>query len=139
MTARRDHAQSHPGQAGFTLIEVLVATVIAALALIALLESFSSGLSTVSRLAARDRASLLAQSILEAAGARELLTEGVETGQASQGIEWRTTTRRRDDLINSDPAKMLVVPYDVVVEVSWRDGRRSRLLTLHTIRLGARP
>ena len=109
------------------------------LALVALLESFSSGLSTVSRVAARDRASLLAQSILEAVGARDLLTEGVEAGQASEGVEWRTTTRRRDDLVYSDPAKVLVIPYEVEVEVAWRDGRTSRSLTLHTIRLGTRP
>jgi general secretion pathway protein F len=86
-----------------------------------------------------DRASLLAQSILEAAGTRELLTEGVEAGQTSEGVEWRTTTRRRDDLISSDPANVLVIPYEVEVEVAWRDGRTSRSLTLHTIRLGTRP
>jgi general secretion pathway protein I len=138
MTAKRAHASRHPLEAGFTLIEVLVATVIAALALVALLESFSAGLSTVSHLAARDRAALLAQSVLDAVGARELLAEGVETGQASKGVEWRTTTRRRDDLIYSDPTKILVVPYEVEVEVAWRDGRRSRALTLRTIRLGTR-
>jgi type II secretion system protein I len=139
MTANPAHGSRHPREAGFTLIEVLVATVIAALALVALLESFSSGLSTVSRLAERDRAALLAQSVLEAVGARELLTEGVETGQASDGVEWRTTTRRRDDLIYSDPTKILVVPYEVEVEMAWRDGRRSRSLTFRTIRLGTRP
>jgi hypothetical protein len=89
--------------------------------------------------AARDRAALLAQSILEAVGARDLPTEGVEAGQASAGIEWRTTTRRRDDLVYSDPAKILVIPYEIEVEVAWRDGRMSRSLTLHTIRLGTRP
>ena len=138
MTVERSHASRRPLDAGFTLIEVLVATVIAALALIALLENFSSGLSAVSRLAARDRAVALAQSVLETAGARELLTEGVETGQPSDGIEWRTITRRRDDLIYSDPATMFVVPYEVEVEVTWRDGWRWRSLTLRTIRVGTR-
>ena len=139
MIAKLAHASHHLRQAGFTLIEVLVATAIAGLALVALLESFSSGLSTVSRVAARDRASLLAQSILEAVGAPDPLTEGVEVGQTSEGLQWRTTARRRDDLIYSDPATIPVVPYDVEVEVAWRDGRRSRSLTLHTILLGTRP
>jgi prepilin-type N-terminal cleavage/methylation domain-containing protein len=138
MITKRAHPSRRPLEAGFTLIEVLVATVIAALALVALLESFSSGLFTVSRLAARDRAALLAQSVLEAAGASELLTEGVETGRTLEGVEWRTTTRRRDDLIYSDPTKILVLPYEVEVEVAWRDGRRSRSLTLRTVRLGTR-
>jgi general secretion pathway protein I len=139
MTAKHRPASRRPREAGFTLIEVLVATAIAALALVALLESFSSGLSAVSQLVALDRASLLAQSLLEAVGARDLLTEGVEAGQASEGVEWRTTTRRRDDLVYSDPAKVLVIPYEVEVEVAWRDKRTSRSLTLHTIRLGTRP
>jgi general secretion pathway protein I len=139
MTRKRAHGSRHPPEAGFTLIEILVATAIAALALVALLESFSSGLSTVSRLGARDRAAMLAQSVLDAAGTRELLTEGVETGRTVEGVVWRTTSRRRYDLIYSDPAKMLVVPYEVEVEVAWRDGRRSRLLTLRTIRLGTQP
>ena len=54
--------------------------------------------------------------------------EGVEAGQTSEGVEWRTTTRRRDDLISSDPANVLVIPYEVEVEVAWRDGRTSRSL-----------
>lgn len=139
MTSARGHTSRHPRETGFTLVEVLVATAIAGLALVALLESFSSGLSTVSRLAARDRASLVAQSILEAVAARDLLTEGVEAGRASKNVEWRTTARRRDDLIYSDPGKLPVVPYDVEIEVAWRDGPRSRSLTLHTILLGTRP
>lgn len=139
MTATHAPASRQPPEAGFTLLEVLVATAIAGLALVALLESFSSGVAAVSRLAARDRAVLLAQSVLDATGARELLAEGVETGHTVEGIEWRTTTRRRGDLIYSDPSQVLVIPYDIDVEVAWRDGRRFRSLTLHSIRLGTRP
>lgn len=139
MITKRAHASRQPFEAGFMLIDVLVATVIAALALVALFESFSSGLSAVSHLTARDRAVLLAQSVLDTVGTRELLTEGVDTGRTPEGVNWRTATRRRDDLIYSDPTKMLVVPYDVEVEVAWRDGRRSRSLTLRTIRLRTQP
>jgi prepilin-type N-terminal cleavage/methylation domain-containing protein len=54
---------------GFTLIEVLVATALAAILLLPLLHSFSTGIATATRTDAITQATLIAESTLENIGA----------------------------------------------------------------------
>jgi general secretion pathway protein I len=126
------------GQDGFTLIEAIVAAAIAAVALAALLDAFSLGLAASARIESRDRATLVAESVLESLGSSEMLAEGETRGRSPDGFDWRAMVRPRDDLVRSDPASVLVRPLEVDVEVGWREGARRKEVALRTIRLEAR-
>jgi prepilin-type N-terminal cleavage/methylation domain-containing protein len=75
-------------QSGFTLIEVIVAVVIAAMCLTALAGVFSSGTRAAGIAADLSRASTLAQSLLAGAGLEKPLTEGVESGASGESLTW---------------------------------------------------
>jgi hypothetical protein len=67
-----------------------------------------------------------------AAGDGEELLDG--------GYQVRRRVRRRPDLLLSPATeRFALLPYEVEVEVSWREGRRTRAVSLSTIRLGVVP
>ncbi len=76
---------------GFTLIEVIVAVVIAAMCLTALAGVFSGGTRAAAVTADLSRASTLAQSLLASAGIDKPLTEGVESGSSGDNMSWTVT------------------------------------------------
>ncbi len=122
--------------AGFTLVEVLIAFVILALALGALLPGFSGGLRGLGAADDYTTAALLAESVLAAVGREQTLEEGTSAGEFDNGFRWRLDVVALDAEL--DPEGTLPVrPYDVVLTVSW-DGRgdTERSITLETLRLG---
>ncbi|MGL5002046.1 MAG: prepilin-type N-terminal cleavage/methylation domain-containing protein [Casimicrobium sp.] len=76
---------------GFTLVEVIVAVVIAALALSSLSGVFASGTRGAATAAELARASTLAQSLLASAGVEKPLNDGVESGNSVDGLSWTLT------------------------------------------------
>ncbi|MGF1631831.1 MAG: prepilin-type N-terminal cleavage/methylation domain-containing protein [Kiloniellaceae bacterium] len=129
---------SRKREAGFTLLEVLVAFAIFALSFAALLQIFSGGLSNA---AVADRALIAlghAESLLVRAGVEQPLAEGTRSGTLPDGMSWQESTARYSDtqtLASPPPSGMQ--PYSVTVTVTWRDGRRTRDVTLTTLRLGS--
>ncbi|MCW5981458.1 MAG: prepilin-type N-terminal cleavage/methylation domain-containing protein [Bryobacteraceae bacterium] len=123
---------------GFTLLEVLVATVIMAAAVVALLSNLSTSLQNAGRLSDYDRAVMMAKRTME-----ELLAEPNLPKRAILEGEW-------------DPAlvgvaggwKALVTPFErqpgagpgalaldrLELEVWWMNGDRRRVLNLETYR-----
>ncbi len=81
-------------QAGFTLVEILVAFTLLALMLGALLPTFSSGLRSMDEADSRVRAVLLAQSMIEMMGNEVPLEEGDRQGTSEEGFRWVVNTRR---------------------------------------------
>ena len=71
------------GQRGFTLLEVLVATVVMAIAVAGLMSAISSSLRNAARLTDHDRAALLGRQKMD----EILLATGLEKGVPFQG-EW---------------------------------------------------
>ena len=130
-TRRRDD------EAGFTLIEILVAFTIATLLLGALLQLFSTGLGAVGSAANQIEAALLAESTLEQVGTTEPLQDGVDDRRAVEGYVVRVTVRRRDDLLPPGPLGPPLLAYGVGVAVSWSEGLRRRSVVLETVRLGS--
>lgn len=124
-------------EAGFTLMEVLVAFAILSISLAAILQIFSGGLRNA---AVADRALVAlghAESLLASAGIERPLAEGERTGQLSDGMTWRESIARYSDAETlATPPPPAMQPYSVTVTVTWEDGFSRRDVTLTTLRLG---
>ena len=135
---RGGRAFGRGGSAGFTLLEVLVAFIIAALAVGALLEGAAGGLRNARVAAHTQEAVARAQSRLAAVSAA--LQAGEQSGDDGGGFLWRASVV---------PGAAVVVPrqqgaertvlYAVTVVVSWRLDGGSRQVVLGTQRLGLAP
>lgn len=122
--------------AGFTLIEVLIAFVILALALGALLPGFSAGLRGLDAADDYATAALLAESRLAAVGREAPLEEGTTSGAFDDRFRWRLDVTA---LPEADPEGVLpVLPYAVALTVSWGEGD-GRAIVIETLRLGPPP
>lgn len=122
-------------EAGFTLLEILIAFIILALALGALLPSFSNGLRSVGISATHITAMMQARSIIDRVGLDIPLQDGEVSGTAAGGIEWVVRIHRvefADAARLEDDGRMIVVPMGVEVAVS-QDGEPA--VTLSTLRL----
>ena len=83
---------SRTQQRGFTLLEVIVAVVIAALCLSALSQVFATGVRAASASSDYMRAMTLAQGLLAGAGIEKALSDGSESGVSSDGrLQWSLT------------------------------------------------
>ena len=130
-------------QGGFTLLEVLVAFLIAALALGVLFNTALSGTATVRNAGLYDTALAIAQSRLAMAG-RFVAGESVAEGEDGP-FRWRV---RVDRLADSGPApaapialarqagQVRAVLYRVTANVGWRSEGHGREVQLQTERLG---
>jgi general secretion pathway protein I len=125
--------------AGFTLIEILVAFVIAVLALGAVYRASSVGLDTGGTADRYSHALLIAESALEAAGVETSLAPGTSTQRLDNAYDQAVTVRPRPDLLPRSLTLAGAYPYEVSVDVSWREGGRARSVALSTIRLGRSP
>lgn len=131
------------GDAGFTLIEVLVALVIVGLTLAALASVFGSGLLGQRAAGAAETALALAQEKLAAAGVAKPLRRGESDGVFAGRYAWRVAVAKyRDKAENKEGFDAPRLPnlrlYRVAVTVTWRQGRRAKTLRLATLRLGPR-
>ena len=132
--ARLQRDDSGP-TAGFTLIEILVAFAITTVLLGALLQLFSIGLYSSGRTKREIEATLLAESVLEQLGRLEPLLDIASEERIAGRYRVQIDMQRRDDLVGSG-APGFLAPYGVDVAVGWLEGRRQRLISLHTVRLG---
>ncbi len=79
-------------QQGFTLLEVIVAVVIAALCLGALSQVFATGVRAAGTSSDYMRAMTLAQSLLAGVGVEKATSDGSESGASSDGrLTWTVT------------------------------------------------
>lgn len=118
---------------GFTLIEILVAFTVAALLLAAIYEIFSGGLRAANFSRHTSEALLIAQSSLDTITG--VAVQPGETTDSVDGYERTTDVRMRPDLLPAN-AQISVMPYEILVRISWRDGVRPRSVSLSTLWLG---
>jgi general secretion pathway protein I len=143
--ARSFLTQTRAAQAGFSLLEVLVAFIIVALVVTALFRLFGGALGNASAADEWSRALLVAQSRLELAAATQPLREATDAGTDADGrIAWQTSVvayvppDANEDLERaSEPMPTRL--YRVSVDVRFPGiGGRERTLTLSTLKIGAR-
>jgi len=135
--SKQQERKHRAGQCGFTLLEAMVATLIMAIAVVGLLSNVSTSLSTASRLADYDQATLLAHRQME-----QLLTMPLVAGEAYGG------TYPRSDTSELEAGWQAVVePFEasasgggnavldrIVLEVWWIRNNQRHTLQLETLR-----
>jgi general secretion pathway protein I len=131
-----------PGQAGFSLIEVLVALAIGGLALTAIAGVVGDGIAGDRTSVAATTALTLAEAKIASAGTAEKLRPGTTQGTFAGRFEWLLRITRYEDR-EPDAAADLGQPasplqlYRIEAAIQWREGMRQRRLTLATLRLAA--
>ena len=131
--------------AGFTLLEVLIAFVIAAIALSVLFSGSLNGLIAVQAATGYEQAVSRARSRLDAESVG--LTPGDREGDDGGGFHWRVRVSpvetfegrpRADEAAPPSPegARAGVTLYAIDVAVSWSAGGRTRVVQLASERLG---
>jgi general secretion pathway protein I len=131
----------HTRQRGFSLLEVLIALVIAGTALATVFQAAAENIGATATAARYQEAVSRARSHLDGTGAN--LVVGEQEGDDGGGFRWRVLVRAADSTGKQDAAgrpvpntDMLVVTlYAVTVWIAWRDGGHSRTVRLDSERL----
>jgi prepilin-type N-terminal cleavage/methylation domain-containing protein len=141
-------ADAKAAESGFTLLEVIVALAIAAIALIGLFKAGSGGLVEADTAVRIEEAVERAQSHLAAFGLSDTIRAGRMAGDDGDGYSWEVRAQpigvaAQPDLGAPTNTAQEVGPplalYDIAVTISWRSGRRERSVLLETRRLGVAP
>jgi type II secretion system protein I len=124
-------------EAGFTLLEVLVALAILSIAVVASIQGFAQGLRLLKLSGEHQHATQLADE-----KAREIVKveEGHDEGQEERGgvtYAWQRTTTPVETAeltkaVNADVAPAWKV-YRIIVQVKWGENRQMELATLRTV------
>lgn len=126
---RHVHASWGPRRSrGFSLLEIIVAFVVFALAFGLLMQVASGSLRNARHSAHFTQAALHAQSKLDELGVGEPLEAGSDSGRFDDRYEWRLEVREQD----APPAangNLDELPFELMhleLTVEWRDGIRTR-------------
>jgi len=120
---------------GFTLIEVLVAFAILAIALVVLFQAFGSGSRAIETSERHLMATMLARSVLDDIGSETPIVAGERSDAIGDGYRWAIRTAPSPSIAPIKDGDWIQVPYVVEVEISWND---RPITTLTTLRLVAR-
>ena len=130
-------------QQGFTLLEVIVAVVIAALCLAALSQVFATGVRAASTSSDYMRAMTLAQSLLAGVGVEKATSDGSESGTSSDGrLTWTVTISPEPTDEAENPLKPPLELKRVIARVvagSANDAQGNRGRTVELVTLLAVP
>jgi general secretion pathway protein I len=125
-------------EAGFSLLEILVAFSILALSIGVLLNIFSRGLRTAIVSEEYQQAMSIAESQMERAGVEITLSEGSASGIVDGKYTWTLQgspyemPRPKNDLVMPP---LEAVPFKVQVRVEWQDGSDAKEFVLNSLRL----
>ncbi len=128
---------------GFTLLEMLVATLIMGIAVVGLLSNISTSMRNGARVIEQDRVVMLARRTMDALLVDDTLPyDQVSEGRfdpAKTGVEggWRARLTRFEEPPGVQPG--MPVLDRIELEVWWRSGPRRRSLQLEAYRRGMAP
>lgn len=135
---------------GFSLLEILVAFTLLALAMAVLMQLFSRGVNGAALAGRYARATMMAESKLVTIGVEEDTHEGESQGKFDEDYRWQLSIKPYVDTglqgastsLQSPPdldTQMRVRLYDLALTVSFTgDDRRERSLTLKTLLMSAK-
>lgn len=125
-------------QRGFTILEVLVAFLVAALLLSVILTGFSSGMKQLVRADRLSQASLVAQSRMAEVGVVQQLQEAQFSGHDGQfsDFSWEVNIAPFSWEFAAPLAGMGGTLYRIDVEVSWPAAGKVHSFSLSSLRLG---
>ena len=124
---------SRNDQAGFSLLEVLVAFSILSISLGVLYQVFSSSLNNSALSADYSRAMIIAESQLALVMQDVPLREMSDQGEIDERYQWQVEVVRYQE---DQEQQGRFAPYQVTSRVNWRDGVRQKEYRLTTLRLG---
>jgi prepilin-type N-terminal cleavage/methylation domain-containing protein len=124
------------GRSGFTLIEVLVALVVAAIGLGFFLAATGVGLQNVGIADQYVQATRRAQSRLAQVGLTVPLKQGNYSGNDGDGFRWQVNIAQPLKHAQGSSAPSLPELYPIDVRVRWRSGVSWREVSLRSERIG---
>ncbi len=122
-------------QAGFSLLEVLIAFVILVLTLTALLQGYGTSVRHAAAAEQYLKASTIASSLIAAVGREVSIEESDARGAIDDTFGWRRVIRRLPDIVEDGVTTPVVNAYRIDLSVNWGYRGRERHYTLTTIRL----
>jgi general secretion pathway protein I len=126
---------SHTGHdAGFTLVEVIVALAMLSLGLSVLLGLISSSLRQSANAERTAEAGSLAQSLMAEVGTDLPIKSDERDGQFPNGYRWHLKIQPYGDAREREEWPVGV--YTISTEVEWEEGTQRRAYALTTLRLG---
>jgi general secretion pathway protein I len=123
-------------EAGFTLVEVIVALAILSAGLSLLLGLISNSLRQTASAQRMAGANSLAQSLMAEVGTDLPIRPEVRSGQYPNGYRWHLKMQPYDG--TRDNEERPVGLYSISAEVEWEEGTDRRFYALTTLRLGPR-
>jgi general secretion pathway protein I len=129
---------SKRGARGFTLLEVLIAFVIAALALAVMFKVATDSLQESAVSARYEEAVVRAKSHLAMATHGGTLTPGNWSGDDGSGYRWQIQVRpvAQAAASSNSGSQMPVALYSVSVSITWSEGEHTREVRLDTEQIG---
>jgi general secretion pathway protein I len=122
-------------QAGFTLIEILIAFAILGMASAAVISIFGSDLSRVARAKNERVAALSARSVLALVGSELPLEPGTREGQLPNGLRWSLAIQPYEDAAIANDSNIPPVTTAYLVSVHTAAGLSSNSATADLISL----
>ena len=123
------------GEAGISLLEVLVAVSILGISFAAVFSGFSAALRTTDRLDRFDQANdFAARKLSELMLDPSLAADQVRSGISASGIGWQARTQLVDTRPLFDPKRPAQL-VRIMLEVSWQTRKGQQSLNLETLKL----
>lgn len=141
---RRANARVLPKRSGgFSLLEILVAFTLLAVAMGVLMQIFSSGVNGATLADRYAKATMYAESKLATVGIEEALKEGSAAGKFDDDFSWSVVVRPYQDPFPKEPSVIdyeKLMPsqlFEIALKVTFTpDDRRERVVNLSTLRIG---